>query len=133
MVSNELTNVRGKAALEIVKGLTISIAVSLLLVLVFALVIKTANIPNDYITPVNQAIKALSLLTGSLFSFKIKSGGWKKGLVLGVLYIVLAYAIFSLLDGKFKFGMSLLYDFLLGAAMGLICGVIAVNITRKKM
>ena len=132
MASNEFAGERGKAALEIVKGLTIAIIVSLLLVLTFALVIKMANLPNSYIAPVNQAIKALSLLIGSLFSFKIKSGGWKKGLLLGIFYILLAYAIFSLLDGQFKFGISLLYDFLLGAAMGLICGVIAVNISRKR-
>ncbi|MCL2751801.1 MAG: TIGR04086 family membrane protein [Firmicutes bacterium] len=132
-ITNEFTSNRGKAALEIVKALTIAIVSSLLLVLVFALLIKAANIPDRAIAPVNQAIKAISLLIGALFSFKIKEGGWKKGLLLGVIYIVAAFLIFSLLDGKFKFDITLLFDFLIGAVMGVICGVIAVNISHKRV
>lgn len=132
MASASVSEKRRGEMLEIVKGITIAMVISLVLVLLFALLIKFANIPTAAIVPVNQGIKAISLLVGAIFSFKTKAGGWRKGLILGIIYVALAYVVFSLLDGTFKFDISLLYDAIMGALMGVVSGVIAVNLGKKE-
>ncbi|MDR3318681.1 MAG: TIGR04086 family membrane protein [Clostridiales bacterium] len=118
------------AALEVVKALAIAIASTLVLILIFALIICLAGIPDGAIMPINQGIKIVSLLLASLLSFKVKKGGWKKGMLLGVIYVAAAFIIFSLIDGAFEFKWSLAIDILLGTVVGIICGIIAVNIRK---
>lgn len=118
------------SVLEIVKALVISLAATLLLILLFSLCITWFEIPEAAIMPVNQVIKALSLLAGCLIGFSSANGGWRKGLITGILYVALAFIIFSILDGVFEFGWSLLIDIALGGIMGLICGIMAVNIRK---
>jgi len=119
------------AAVEVVKALAVSIACTLIFILIFALIISWANIPDAAIMPVNQVIKGVSLLIGSLFSFKTKKGGWKKGLLLGILYVVAAYLIFSLMS-EFVLDWKLAVDAVFGTAAGVICGIIAVNVRGRK-
>jgi putative membrane protein (TIGR04086 family) len=116
------------AAMEIVTASVIGILVSLVLILLAALLIKSLNLADSWLAPLNQSIKGVSLLTGALIAFKNKSNGWVKGLIFGIIYVVLAFLIFSLIDMTFSPDASLIWDLLLGAGMGVICGVIAVNL-----
>jgi putative membrane protein (TIGR04086 family) len=117
--------------LEVLKGLTIALIISLVLILAMALVITFVDVSDTVIAVINQIIKAVSLLVASIIAFKEKSNGWKKGLILGIIYIVAAFLIFSLMDGKFTFGWNILFDLIAGAVMGIICGIFAVNIKRR--
>lgn len=117
--------------LEVLKGLTIALIISLVLILLMALIITFVDVSDTAIAIINQVIKAVSLLIASIISFKEKSNGWKKGLILGLVYIVAAFLIFSLMDGKFTFGWNILFDLIAGAIMGIVCGIFAVNIKRK--
>ncbi|NLC16914.1 MAG: TIGR04086 family membrane protein [Clostridiales bacterium] len=117
--------------LEVLKGLTIALIISLILILAMALVITFVDVSDTVIAVINQIIKAVSLLVASIIAFKEKSNGWKKGLILGIIYIVAAFLIFSLMDGKFTFGWNILFDLIAGAVMGIICGIFAVNIKRR--
>ncbi|HEY8390883.1 MAG TPA: TIGR04086 family membrane protein [Clostridia bacterium] len=121
----------GEIYLEILKGLTIALIISLILILAMALVITFVDVSDTVIAIINQIIKAVSLLVASIVSFKEKSKGWKKGLILGVVYIIAAYIIFSLMEGKFTFGWSILFDLIAGAVMGIVCGIFAVNLGKK--
>ncbi|HEY8423509.1 MAG TPA: TIGR04086 family membrane protein [Clostridia bacterium] len=118
--------------LEVLKALTIALIISLVLILLMALIITFVDISDTAIEIINQVIKGVSLLTASIISFKEKSNGWKKGLLLGVIYIIAAFLIFSLMNGKFTFGWNILIDLVAGSIMGLICGIFAVNIKGKK-
>ncbi len=117
--------------LEVLKGLTIALIISLVLILAMALIITFVDVSDTAIAIINQIIKAVSLLVASIIAFKEKSNGWKKGLILGIIYIVAAFLIFSLMDGKFTFGWNILFDLIAGAVMGIICGIFAVNIKRR--
>ena len=117
--------------LEVLKGLTIALIISLILILAMALIITFVDVSDTVIAVINQIIKAVSLLVASIIAFKEKSNGWKKGLILGIIYIVAAFLIFSLMDGKFTFGWNILFDLIAGAVMGIICGIFAVNIKRR--
>ena len=83
------------------------------------------------IKPINQVIKVLSILIGVLFvTKKDKQKGLVKGLVIGFLYTILAFVVFSILNGQFKFDFTILIDLVFGLLTGAICGVIGVNVKK---
>lgn len=110
---------------SVAKGVLISICVSLVGIFAFALVLKFVNIGDLAIKIVNQVIKILSVFFGVKVALKKdKSRALIKGLVVGVLYTVLSYFIFSLLVATFSFGLNLIYDILFLGIAGVLSGVI---------
>ncbi len=122
---------KGGNWLSVIKGVFWAISISLLGVLLFAFVIKFTSISENAISPINQVIKIISILVGCFVaSKKISNNGWFWGLILGALYTVLSFLIFSILDGEFRFTISLLNDLVFGAILGLISGIIAFAIKK---
>ncbi len=116
---------KSSAIFEILKALIIAVILSLVLVLIAALVIKLFNLSDGIIPIINQVIKGVSILLGCLIAIKSKTNSWLRGIIIGILYIALAYVIFSLLDGKFAFGLSILNDVALGSITGMVSGILA--------
>ena len=117
--------------LGVLKGAFWAISVSLICVLIFAFVIKFTSISENLIMPINQVIKIISILFGvNIMSRKIKSNGWLWGLILGAVYTLLAFLIFSTLNGKFDFSINLLNDVVFGSIIGLISGIIMFAIRK---
>ena len=121
----EETAKKGSSVLEVVKALITGIILSLILVLLAALVIKAFNIQTGAIPIINQFIKGISILCGCLIAFKGKKNNWLRGIITGIAYIALSFVIFSLLDGSFSFGLSLLNDLALGSVTGMISGILS--------
>lgn len=118
--------------LTILKGSLVALSISLVGILVFAFFIKYVAISTDAIKPINQVIKGISLLAGTFIALKkVKQMGLINGLLIGLLYTVLAFIVFSILDGNFEFDKTLINDFLFGGIIGSICGVISVNFRKK--
>lgn len=118
-------NSKGYNILIMTKGIFWAVSVSLICILIFALIIKFTTIPESFIMPINQVIKVLSIFIGCwVASKKIKNNGWLWGLFIGAIYTLLAFLIFSILDGEFRFTLNLLNDFVFGALLGLISGII---------
>lgn len=116
----------------ILKGSLISLAVSLVGILIFAFFIKYVAVPTSAIRPVNQVIKGLSLLIGTFIALKKSDKmGLVTGLIIGLVYTILAFVVFSILDGHFEFSKTLVNDLLFGGIIGAICGIIAVNLRKK--
>lgn len=121
-----------KLWLNILKGSLVSLAISLVLILIFAFFIKYVAVPENAIKPINQVIKGISLLVGTFIALKKSSQmGLVSGLLIGLSYIILAFIVFSILDGNFEFSKTLVNDLLFGGIIGGICGVIAVNFKKK--
>lgn len=108
----------------------ISLVLSLGLILIFALTIKWFNLSDGVIAPVNIVIKILSIAVGVLIATKDGRLGIKKGAVVGSMYIVLCYIVFSALLGSFSLGISNLWDLLLGIISGAVLGVLFVNMKK---
>ncbi len=123
-------NTKAKNALNMSIGVGVAVIVSLVLILVFALLIKWFDLSDSVITPANIIIKILSIAVGIVFVTKDGKSGAKRGALLGAVYIILCFGVFSLLNKSLIIGMSLLYDFILGVASGAILGIIAVNLRR---
>jgi len=118
--------------MQIIMGGTIAVLVSLLLSLLFSFIIVSASLGDGWLGPIKQVTRVISILLGCFLGYRGKTDGWKKGLCLGLVYSLLAVTIFSLIDKEpFAFNLSMLWDVLLGTAMGVICGIITVNIKRK--
>lgn len=116
----------------VLKGAFNALIVSLISILIFAFIIKFVSIGDGLIRPVNQIIKIASILFGCFLAFKKNNEKTLfKGLLIGVIYTILAFVLFSLLNGQFVFNKSLVLDILFGGAVGLISSIIC-NIFIKK-
>lgn len=119
-------------AISVAKGVLVAVCISLVLVLLFAFLLKFTNIPESTIKPVNQVIKGLSILIGVFIGLKkSKELGLVSGLLIGLVYTIVAFLIFSCLGGVFAFDLTFLTDILFGAVMGAICGIICVNLKKS--
>lgn len=118
--------------LDVIKGALLSVVISLICILIFAFFIKTLGISDKLIAPINQVIKFVSIFFGVKLSLKKnREKGFLKGLLIGFVYTLLAFVVFSILSKNFCFDMSLFNDALFGTIAGIICGVIGVNIKKK--
>ena len=114
------------------RGAIIAISISLVLILLFALLIRFFGISDNLIMPINQIIKILSIFFGVFLALKDHAqNGLVKGLIIGIVYTLIAYITFSILSGYFKLSLSLLYDIIFGGIIGGISGIISVNLIKK--
>lgn len=122
----------GGAILQVLKGSIFAVFITVVSILLFALIIKLTNLPTAVIKPVNQVIKIVSVLIGTIFAFrKDKTQGLFKGILIGLVYTLLSFLVFSALDGSFNIKWSILNDLLFSGIAGAISGIIAVNIGKK--
>ena len=118
--------------LDIVKTVVIAILISMVSVLVFALVVKSTDVGEDVIGYVNLAIKILSVVIGCLIGFRRGSGfGWLKGVISGLLYVVTSFLVFSAISGEFSLADVSVLDLVTGAVVGLLSGVLTVNLKKS--
>ncbi|MGI6188241.1 MAG: TIGR04086 family membrane protein [Clostridiales bacterium] len=115
--------------LVILKASLFAVIISLICFVLFALVMKLANLQESIIPPVNQAIRIVSMVVGGAAAARSsKSKGWLKGALTGLLYIVWAFIISGIFGGGYIFDTVLLSDVLLGIVVGAIGGIIGINI-----
>lgn len=110
------------------RGVCTAIIVCLAAVLLFALIIQFTGLSERVIKPVNQFIKVLAIFIGCFFSLR-GSKGWLKGGLVGLLAGGLTFLLFGLLGG-FPSGLYILWDLLFCVAVGVLSGVIAVNLKK---
>ena len=128
----KLKSINWSGFLSILKCCLIGIVVTLIGIVFFAIVLKFADLNSTVITAVNNIIKALAIFF-MVFCLK-KSGNGKlivKALVAGLIYAVLSFLIFSIMNGGFMFNLSILYDLLFALIVSVIAAVI-LNLTSKK-
>ena len=129
MSSNSIT--KKNIFLDILKGALVAVSATLILILVFAVLVRFFCIPDGWIFPINQVIKVISLIFGTIVMLKTtKEKGFVKGLILGLVYFVLSYFVFSILQGNFKISIKNIYDLVLTTLMGGLLGIIIVNIKK---
>ncbi len=114
---------------SVIKGLIISLIFTMFFICIFALLISVFNIPNQAIKPINQLIKILSVFIGCFFSIS-GDKGLLKGLILGTVITLITYLIFSIIAKTNVFSVSILWEILLGIAVGGLSGIISVNVKK---
>lgn len=117
--------------LSILKGSVYALCISLVSVLVFAFCLKFTPLSESLITPINQVIKGVSIFLGVLLGLKKqKEMGLASGLLIGLVYTIVAFFAFSALNHSFVFDRTLVNDIIFGTIIGGICGIICVNLKK---
>ena len=116
--------------LQVLKGCVIATTISLLLILLFALIVRFVNVSEKIILPINQFIKIVSIFLGCLFSLRKTNRGFLKGALIGLFYAILAYMIFSFLSGSLSLALTSFTDMIFCAIIGGISGILSVNINK---
>lgn len=117
----------GNGLFAIVKAVLLSLAISLLSVIVFAVILRSTSIGEKAIYPVNQTIKAISIALGTLV-FVRGEKGWLKGGAVGLLFTALSYLAFSALGGDFSLGWLIFAEMAIALLVGAVSGILAVNL-----
>lgn len=116
----------------LIKGSLIALSISLISICVFAFVLRFCDISEEVIKPVNQIIKIVSVLIGAYIGMKgCREMGLITGFFIGLIYTILSFVVFSLLNGGFDFKSSLINDLIFGGIAGAISGILAVNFRKK--
>lgn len=109
------------------KGILIASLLSLGLVILAAFCLKWFSIADEYVAPITLLIKGTSVFVGAMFAVKGNSKGLLKGVSFGLIYIVVAFIVFSVLAGSMSVGVSTLLDVLFASLLGGIVGIVKVN------
>lgn len=131
-MSTKVTSSNKYSFLSLLKGAIVSVSMTLILILLFALFIRFFNINDNWIFPINQVIKIISLFAGIMAAIKYNNEkGFVKGIILGIIYFILSFIVFSILQGAFTVNVGNLYDFILTIFASGLIGIILVNIKSK--
>ena len=120
--------------LTLVKCALIGLVATLLGIVVFSVTLKFADLSNLVISYVNDIIKAFSIFI-MVMCIKRKSGDrlMFKALFAGIIYAILSFVIFSILNGQFVLNMTFVYDLLFAVIASAIVSVIINILNNKKV
>jgi len=117
-------------AFEILKAALVSLLFSLIGAFLFAIVLRTFNLSDKVILPVNQILKTFAVFFGVLLCVRGEKG-LLKGALAGLFHAMLSYLAFSALGGDFSLSWLALVELLFGALAGGLSGIFAVNVKRN--
>ncbi len=115
-----------KGFFTVFKGAGLALAVSLLLAIIFACILRIGRLPDNIIYPVNQVLKGVSVALGALVCVRGEKG-WLKGGGIGVLYSAFSYLAFSALGGDFSLSWLIFLELFIVFLTGALGGMLAVN------
>ncbi|HWR19253.1 MAG TPA: TIGR04086 family membrane protein [Clostridia bacterium] len=117
--------------MPILKGALIASALSIALIVLFAVVLKQEWANAESIPVANAGIKVLSAaLAAFIATRKCKERCWLVGLLSGLLYTLLAFMVFSILADSFSFSLALLSDMGIGALSGMLTAMLMQMLKR---
>lgn len=118
--------------LRILKGLGMSILVTVAGVAIFALLMQWLRPAEGVVRIVNQILKLVSIGAGVYIAVgRGCEGGLIKGALVGLLYMAVGVGAYALLSGQGASTSAYLADLGMGVAGGGIIGMILSNISPK--
>lgn len=116
---------------KLLRGMLVSIAVTLVSVLLFALLMQWLRPTDGVIRVVNQLIKLGAIFVG-IWVMLGRGGerGLPYGALLGLCYMALGVGLYALLSGQQLPFTAYLSDIAMGVAGGGICGALVQNMRR---
>ena len=113
-------------------ALVSSIILSLVLVLICAMFAKIFTFDVGVVLILNVVIKVVALIVGEALSFRCAENGWIRGLLNGCFFAVLSNVLYGAISSKISFGIDFLADLAVCAVAGLLGGIIAVNLRKRR-
>jgi len=88
---------------RILKGSSISVGITAILLLIFSLLLAYTSLSENTIPVIIIIITGISILIGSgLSTLHIKKNGILNGMTIGLIYIIAIYLISSIISGNFS-------------------------------
>lgn len=107
------------------EGVLVSIAATVLLVILFALLISLFDFADSLIHTVNQVIKILAVGAGVFYAVLPGSDkGLLRGAAVGLIYMAAGVVVYALLTGQSLTFSAYLADILMGVAAGGLIGLL---------
>lgn len=120
----------GNGLFQIIKGVALAMAFSLLAAVILASILRFTPLPDKTVYPINQTVKVVAVLLGSL-AFVRGEKGFLKGGGIGALFTALSYLTFSAIGGDFSLSWWIVVELFLSLFAGVVGGAIAVNVRRN--
>lgn len=106
-------------------------AVTVILVMAFALLLCYSEISEDWISRGAKLITLFSVaLAGALCAKNGRRGGWLIGGISGLLYMVVLYALGYMFFGEIELSAASALRLLYGVLAGIVGGIIGINLKK---
>ena len=126
------TNTLGNLLISGIKIILIACILTAILVLMLALSMKWEWIGMESVDAVNTCIKAISACLAGFLASKLKiRRNWLAAGVIGMLYMVISFVIFAVLNGSFHISTGNISDVLMAFACA-SCTCIATGIILEQ-
>lgn len=118
--------------IKILKSCMIGLIFTLLGVVLFAIILKFVDLSSNAISYVNDVIKVISLFI-VVFLLKKHSEGKLilNSFFAGIIYALISFGVFSILNGKVDFNLTIVYDLLFAVIVSLIIAIMVNLMSRK--
>lgn len=131
-MKEKLKSINMATIVSILKASLIGVIISILLVLLFAFVLKFVDLNSSVIAIVDQVIKIISIVAVIIVLNRSNSDNLLiKSLMAGAVYSIFTFIVFSILNGGINLGMGILTDIVFSALVG-GASAIFINIIKKK-
>ncbi len=128
----KMKSINWSGVINLIKCCLIGIVATLIGVVIFAFVLKFANLPSTFVCYINDTIKGFGIFITILCLKRIDDGRLLlKSIFAGLIYAVLCFVIFSILNGRFNLNLAFLYDLLFAVIVAVISAVI-INLLKHK-
>lgn len=128
----KLKKINPSLVINTLKSSLVGVVISILLVLLFAFVLKFVDLSTTTISLVDQIIKIISIFIAVLMLSNVEGEKFLfKGLLVGGVYAIITFLVFSILNGGFNFGLGIVADIAFSSLVG-GASAILLNIIKKK-
>lgn len=116
---------------NVLKGVVGAIAIVTILTAIFSLVMSFVEFSSGIDSAINVGITSISLIFGTILAAKLYGRkGWLVGLSVGVLFYIALYAIGVLFGAEATLGLYDLMKFSLCVLVGILSGMLGINLGR---
>lgn len=113
---------------NIVKGVIISIAFTLILLFIFSVILTYTDMSESFTTPVIIVITAISIFIGSsIGNLKMRKNGLLNGAIIGGIYLISIYFLSGIINHNFSITIQSVIIIVSGMICGMFGGIIGVN------
>ena len=128
----KIKSTKFEGVLNLLKSALIGIVATLIGTVIFAVVLKFANLSSNLIAYINNIIKLFAIFIMITY-VKRQTGNnlLLRAIVVGILYAILSFIIFSVLNGKFVLNSSVIFDTLFAVVVSIIVAIIINVLTNR--
>lgn len=122
-------SVKENIFLVMLKGLGISMIITLLAIFILSLILSFSSVSENVIIPSVIFFSSFSILIGSfLVAKKIDNRGIVYGSLLGLIYMIILYLVSSILNSDFALNFNSIIMIAMGIVGGAVGGIIGINL-----